>query len=432
MTVKAVRGALLYFTGDPFVEPEDQCMVHESDGGLLIENGLIVQVGPWDSLSDHMAADIQVERYESSLILPGFVDAHTHYVQMDMIASYGAQLMDWLRDHTFVVEQEFQHKAHADQVADAFCTELLRNGTTTASVFCATYPVSVQALFEQARLRNMRLLAGKVMMDRNAPQALLDTAQSSYDQSKALIEKWHGVGRLGYSITPRFAPTSSPEQLELAGSLRAEFSDIHLQSHISENRDEIDWVKKLFPDCADYLEVYERYNLLGERSILAHGIHLDKSALLRLSQSGTALAHCPTSNLFLGSGLFDLSRVKNVPLALGSDVGGGTSFSMLRTMAEAYKVSQLSGNSLTAPQAFYLATLGGARALGLADKIGSFAPGMEADFTVVSLDSSELMKRRMDRAEDIRDILFALMMLGDDRNVCATYVMGNKLYSASQ
>jgi len=429
---KAIRGELLYFTGDPFVMPLERAMVYEADGGLLIEDGLIKSAGPWASLKNSLTEDICVTHYKNNLIMPGFVDSHTHYVQTEMIASFGAQLIDWLNDYTFVSEQDFQNKAHADRVADLFCDILLNNGTTTASVFCATYPASVEALFEQAEKRNMRLLAGKVMMDRNAPKALLDTARSGYDQSRSLIEKWQGKGRLGYSITPRFAPTSSPEQLEMAGSLKAEFPDVHLQSHISENKEEIDWVKALFPECKDYLDVYDRFGLLGERTILAHGIHLEERALRRLSESGTALCHCPTSNLFLGSGLFDLSMSRHkdhaIALALGSDVGGGTSFSMLKTMAEAYKVSQLCGNILTGPQAFYLATLGGARALGLDDKIGSFEVGREADFIVLSLDNSPLMTQRMKRAEDISDKLFALMILGDDRNIRATYVMGEKVY----
>lgn len=430
--MKAVRGNLLYFIGDPFYQDVDKCMVYEPDGILVLKDGLIHDVGPARKILPSLDPSIKVTLYPDRLIMPGFIDTHTHYVQMEIMASFGNQLIDWLEEYTFVAEQKFHDKAYADKIADKFCDQLLRNGTTTAAVFCATYPQSVDALFEQAESRNMRMIAGKVMMDQNAPQALLDTAETSYEQSRALIEKWHGVGRASYCITPRFAPTSSAAQLQAAGTLKKEFPTVHVQSHISENKAEIDWVRKLFPHCTDYLDVYDRFGLLGDRTILAHGIHLTQSERQRLSETGTALSHCPTSNLFLGSGLLDIGQILevNMPvkLGIGTDVGAGTSFSLLQTLGEAYKVSQLSGQPMSAPQAFYLATLGGARALNIADHVGSFKKGHEADFVVLNINATDLMALRASHADSIEDLLFILMIMGDDRAVEATYIAGQCLY----
>ncbi|PCI48436.1 MAG: guanine deaminase [Alphaproteobacteria bacterium] len=432
--MKAVRGSLLYFTGDPFHQDTGECMVHETDGILVIKNGLIHDVGPAVRILPTLDPAVEITSYPDCLIMPGFIDTHTHYVQMEIIASFGHQLIDWLEEYTFVAEQKFHDKAYADRVADKFCDQLLRNGTTTAAVFCTTYPGSVDALFEQAEKRNMRMIAGKVMMDRNAPAALLDTAETSYEQSRALIEKWHDRGRASYAITPRFAPTSSAAQLEAAGTLKKEYPTVHIQSHISENRAEIDWVKKLFPHCTDYLDVYDRFGLLGDRTVLAHGIHLTASERKRLSESGAALSHCPTSNLFLGSGLFDINRLlqNNAPvkLGIGTDIGAGTSFSLLQTMGEAYKISHLSGQAMTAPQAFYLATLGGAHALNMADHVGSFKKGHEADFVVLDINATDLMAHRATHADSIEEVLFILMIMGDDRAVRATYIAGQPLWSA--
>lgn len=433
--LKAIRGPLLYFTGNPFYQDTAACMVYETDGILLIQNGLIHQVGRATEILPSLDPTVDITRYADGLIMPGFIDTHTHYVQMEIMASFGNKLIDWLEDYTFVAEQKFQDKAYADKIADKFCDQLVQNGTTTAAVFCATYPQSVDALFEQAAKRNMRMIAGKVMMDQNAPKPLLDTVETSYHQSRDLIEKWHGNGRASYCITPRFAPTSSEGQLQAASVLKSEYPTVHLQSHISENKDEIDWVKKLFPKCRDYLDVYDSFGLLGDRTILAHGIHLTKNEQKRLAETGTALSHCPTSNLFLGSGLLDISKiVKNSPaikIGMGTDIGAGTSFSMLQTLGEAYKVSHLTGQAMTAPQAFYLATLGGARALNIADQVGTFKQGHEADFVVLDINATEVMSQRAAHATSIEDVLFILMMMGDDRAIAATYCAGNCLYQAS-
>jgi guanine deaminase len=350
-----------------------------------------------------------------------------------MVASYGEQLLDWLDRYAFPAEMAFRDPAHAAAMAKTFCDELLRNGTTTALVFCAVYPQSVDALFAEAATRGMRIVAGKVLMDRNAPEALRDTAQQGYDESKALIGKWHGNGRALYAITPRFAGTSTPQQLEAAGALWREHPDVLMQTHISENRREIEWTAELFPERKNYFDIYDHYGLAGRRAVYAHGVHLSEMELCRCHESGTALSHCPTSNLFLGSGLFRIGDVKNprrpVQVGLGTDIGGGTSFSLLATMGAAYEVAQLNGRSLGAVEAFYLATLGGARALGLDHHIGSLAPGREADLVVLDPQATPLLKLRNARAGSLQDVLFALMTLGDDRAVRATYVAGRTAYA---
>ena len=311
-------------------------------------------------------------------------------------------------------------------MAAFFCEELLRNGTTTAMVFATVHPVSVDKLFDAAQQRRMRLIAGKVLMDRNCPATLRDDAELAHQDTLALIERWHGRDRLGYAITPRFAPTSTPRQMQLAGELFRSFPGLHLQSHVAENRDEVDWVAALYPQARSYLDVYERYGQLGPRAVFAHCIWLDETDRRRMAETGAAMSFCPTSNLFLGSGLFDyaLAREAGARVGIGTDVGGGTSFSMLRTLAEAYKVLRLKGQDLGSLQAFYLATLGGARSLYLDDRIGNFAPGKEADFVVLDPSATPLIARRLATAEALSERLFALMMLGDDRCIAATHVLG--------
>jgi guanine deaminase len=363
------------------------------------------------------------------LILPGFVDTHVHYVQTDVIAAYASQLLDWLEDHTFPAERRFEDPAHAGEVARFFLDELMRNGTTTALVFGSVHAASVDAFFEEAARRNLRMVAGKSLMDRNCPDFLRDTADSGYRDSSALIEKWDGSGRLHYAITPRFAATSTPEQLAAAGRLAREHPDTFIQSHVAENVKEVEWVRSLFPEARSYLDVYDSFGLLRDRAVYAHCIHLDETDRRRMAQTGAIAAACPTSNLFLGSGLFDFAEAlaTGMRVALATDVGGGTSFSMLRTMAEAYKVAQMRGYRMTPWRAFYLATLAGAEALKLDDRIGSFVPGREADFVVLRMDATPLMERRMKAAKTPADRLFALMTLGDDRCVGATYILGERV-----
>ena len=351
-------------------------------------------------------------------------------MQTDVIGSYGRRLLDWLEEYTFPAERAFADEAHARSVAAFFIEELLRNGTTTALVVGSVHPASVDAVFEAALARDMRLIAGKALMDRNCPEYLRDTAASGYADSAALIARWHGRGRMQYAITPRFAPSSTPEQLAAAGRLAREHPDVYVHTHVAENEEEVAWARRLFPERRSYLDIYDHYGLLRRRTALAHGIWLDDADLARLAGTGAALVHCPACNLFLGSGLFDLRRATaaGVPVALGTDVGGGTTFCMLGVLHDAYKVAQLRGQSLSALDAFYLATLGAARALDLDGRIGSFATGREADFIVLDPAATPLLARRTAAARDIAEKLFLLMTLGDDRAVARTYLMGRLRY----
>jgi guanine deaminase len=421
---KAIRASFLHFIDDP--DQASDGWEYIEDGLLILKLGQITALGKTDDWFNLLPDGVELHDFTGQLIMPGFIDTHTHYPQTDIIASHGTQLLEWLEKYTFPTEAKFSDINVANSTAEFFCDELLRNGTTTSAVFATIHPESVDAIFRAAQKRDMRLISGKVMMDRNAPDFLCDTAQSSYDDSAKLIEKWHRNGRALYAVTPRFAPTSSDAQLRVAGRLLQEYDGLYLQSHVAENADEVAWVAELFPERRSYLDVYDYYGLVGERSIYAHCIHLDQTDRERMAGSGAAMAFCPTSNLFLGSGLFDLDSAQqnNIRVGVATDVGGGTSFSILQTLNEAYKVSQMSGQTLTSMKAFYLATLGGAKALHLEHKLGNFAVGKEADFVVLDLHSTPLMKRRMAVSDSIQDTLFALMMLGDDRAVQATFVMG--------
>src|SRR3954469_9520166 len=402
----ARRGTIVTCRNDPFLTDPAKAFSTESDGIVLCRGGLIEAIGPAGEMMCSLPAGTPVAHYKDCLIAPGFVDTHVHYVQTGIVASYGTQLLDWLDRYAFPAEMPFEDPAHAAAMARIFCDEPLRNGTTTALVFCAVYPQSVDALFAEAERRGMRIAAGKVLMDRNAPEKLRDTAQQGYDDSKALIARWHGRGRCIYAITPRFAGTSTPEQLEAAGALWREHPDVMVQTHIAENRREIEWTAELFPERKNYLDIYDHHGLIGRRAVLAHGVHLSEAEVCRCHESGAAIAHCPTSNLFLGSGLFKIGRFKDpkrpVEVGLGTDVGGGTSFSILATMGAAYEIAQLNGRSLTAVEAFYLATLGGARTLSLEDKVGSVAPGHEADLIVLDPQATPLLALRTERAGSIQ------------------------------
>ena len=426
--VTAVRGRLLHLRDDPFAVGDARALVHEADGLLLCRDGLIEAAGAWTDLRGRIPDGVDVRHYPDALIVPGFIDCHVHYVQTGIVGAYGEQLLQWLERYVFSAEQRFADKAHADAVARVFCDELLRNGTTSALVFAAVYPQSVDALFEEARRRGMRLAAGKVLMDRHAPPALLDTAQRGYDESEALLRRWHGVDRLLYAITPRFAATSTPAQLEAAGALWKAYPDTFVHTHLAENRGEMDWIAQLYPERDSYLDVYDHYGLVGRRAMFAHGVHLGEAELCRCHEAGAAVAHCPTSNLFLGSGLFPLHAAKDarrpVHVGLGTDIGAGTRFSLLATAGEAYKVAQLRGHALSGLQALYLATLGAARALALEDRVGRLAPGQEADFVVLDPAATPLLAFRNARVQSLEELLFVLMTLGDDRAVRATYVGG--------
>ena len=380
-----------------------------------------------------MPPGFAVTEYRDKPIVPGFIDTHIHYPQTEMIGAYGDQLLDWLNNYTFPTESRYGCERHADAMSAFFLRELLSNGTTTALVFGSVHPQSVDALFSQAQTLNMRLIAGKVMMDRHAPQALLETPEQSYRDTRELIERWHGKGRLGYAITPRFAPTSTPALLAQVQRLREEFPDVWLQTHLSENPQEVAWVKSLFPQSQSYLDVYHRYGMTGGKSVFAHCLHLEEQEWDCLCETRSAIAFCPTSNLFLGSGLFDLQQAwrKRVKLGIGTDVGAGTSFNMLRTLGEAYKVGQLQHYRLSAVEAFYHATLGGARALSLDDKIGNFDVGKEADFVVLDPAVTPLQQLRYANSATPAEQGFVLMTLGDDRNIYRTYVDGKVVYQAA-
>ena len=430
----ALRGPALTFSGDPFRDGLDRTMVHEPDAIVAMQDGHITHFGPASRIAPLLPPGTEIRDFgKDALISAGFVDAHVHFPQMPMIASHGSQLLDWLERYTFPTELKFADRAYTRRVARAFLQENLRNGITTSCVYCTVHAHSADILFEEAEALGLRLAAGKVLMDRNAPEALRDTVQSAYDESQALIRKWHGRGRLLYAITPRFAGTSSREQLAAAGALWRDHPDCLMQTHIAETEAEVAWIKALFPERASYLDVYDHHGLCGKRAVFGHGIWLDDEELQRLHEADAAIAHCPTSNFFLGSGMFDITRAiradRPVRVGLGTDLGAGTSFSVLQTLNEAYKAAQLNRHPLSAAHAYYLATRGSAAAMHLEDKIGSIAPGMEADLVVLDMRSTPLIAFRMDEARDFAEQLFVQMILGDDRAVQATYVAGRPAYA---
>lgn len=430
-SIKAVRGSFLDITRT--VQHPEEVEGHLrfiKDGLLIIRDGRVEWFGNWEEGHHQIPDSIRVRDYSGKMIVPGFVDTHIHYPQCEMVGAYGEQLLDWLNKHTFPAEKRYNDLEYAREMSAFFIKQLLRNGTTTALVFGTVHPESVEALFESARHINMRMIAGKVMMDRNAPDYLLDTAESSYSQTKALIERWHNNGRLLYAITPRFAPTSSPEQLEMVQRLRQEYPDVYLHTHLSENKDEVAWVKALYPEHKNYLDVYHHYGMTGRKSVFAHCVHLEDAEWDCLHQTQSSIAFCPTSNLYLGSGLFNLPNAwrKKVRVGMGTDIGAGTTFNMLQTLNEAYKIMQLQGYRLSAYEAFYLATLGGADALGLADTIGNFNLGKEADFVVLEPTATPLQQLRYDNSKTLMDKLFVMMTLGDDRSFYRTYVDGRLVY----
>ena len=427
---RLVRGQLLHFLADPGMGDDPAAWQFFDDGGLWMRDGRIQAAGPWAALTAALPPGVgeaaTFHDYRGHLVLPGFVDCHLHYPQAGVIASYGRQLLDWLNDYVFPAEARFADASEAERSAAFVVDRLLAHGTTTASVFATVHPHSVDAFFAAAEARGLRMLCGKVLMDRNCPPDLRDTAAGGMADSLRLIERWHGRGRLRYSLTPRFAPTSSPEQLRLCGELLASQPGLHLQTHLAENPCELDWVKQLFPTRGSYLDVYQHYGLAGPRSLHAHCIHLDAAERRSLAAGGAAAAFCPGSNLFLGSGFFNLdaSREAGLRVGLATDIGAGTGFSLLRSLAQAYEVGQALGAPLPALRGFYLATLGGARALYLDDCIGSFQPGREADFIALDWAATPELAWRMERCQTLAERLFALMMLGDERCVVATHVMG--------
>ncbi|WP_395611735.1 guanine deaminase [Allosphingosinicella sp.] len=421
--MKAFRGEILSVPDDP-ATAGPEAIRHYEDGLLVVEDGVVIACGPYADLHETYA-EAETEQL-TGLIVPGFVDAHVHYPQIERIASHGEQLMQWLERHIFPAEKAFADRAHADDVVGFFLDELLRHGTTSALVFATVHPGSVDALFEAALQRDMRIISGKVLMDLG-PEGLRDDVASGRADTEALIARWRGRGRLGYAVTPRFVPTSSSEQLADAGALVAAHPNLLMHTHLSENPGEIAFVAERYPDAADYLDVYDRFGLVGPRSVFAHCVHMSDRALGRMAEAGAGIAFCPTSNLFLGSGLFDLAEAgrHRVNIGIGTDIGAGTSLSILQTLGEAYKVCQLRGATLDPFRALHLATVGGARVMGISDKVGGLLPGQEADFVLLNERATPLLARRCAGAS-LHDRLFALQILGDDRAIAGTWLRGRR------
>ncbi len=428
---RLILGQTLAFTADPFAGNPTGAARHEARGAVLVEGGAIRAVGP---AADLRAAhpDAEVEDMGAALISPGFIDAHAHYPQTGIIASWGRRLIDWLNDYTFPEEMRFGDPDHAAAVAHRYLDLTLAHGTTSVVSYATVHPGSVDAFFAEAGRRGLRAWAGKTCMDRNAPDGLRDTAERAYDESRALIGRWHGRGRLSYVVTPRFAPTSTPAQLAALGTLWAEHPDCLMQTHLAEQTDEVAWVHALFPTARDYLDTYEAAGLLGPGALFGHAIHLTPRERARIREVGAGLVHCPTSNTFIGSGLFDLAGLaaEGQRIGLATDTGGGSSFSMLRTMAAAYEIAQLRGVALHPAQLWWLATAGNARLLGAGQRIGTLAPGMEADLIAVDLASTPAIAQRADRARDIWEMVFPTIMMGDDRAIAAVWIAGARRSSA--
>lgn len=426
-TTHLILGQTLSFVADPFLVPVEDAARIDSAGGVLIENGRIAAIGGGATLrAAHPAA--KITDYGNKVIMAGFVDAHVHYPQTAMIASWGKRLIDWLNSYTFPEEMKFSDPAYAAEIAARYLDLTASYGTTTMCSFGTIHPASVSAFFSEAQTRGQRVVIGKTCMDRNAPEGLRDTPQSAYDDSKALLEKWHGVDRLSYAITPRFSPTSTPEQLAAMGALWGEYPDCLMQTHLSEQLDEIAWVKDIFPEARDYLDTYEAHGLLGENGLYGHAIHLEPREKDRLRDVGAALIHCPTSNTFIGSGLFDMAGLKAAGhrIGLATDTGGGSSFSMLRTMAAAYEIGQLRGTPLHAAHLLWLATAGSAKTLHMEHLIGNLAVGHEADIVVLDLHATAAIAQRADQANDLWEALFTTIMMGDDRSVSDVWIDGKQ------
>lgn len=425
--MQVFRGRVFTPIGDPFGAADPSVAYRTWEDGFVAvdDGGRIAAIGDWKD-APTPAAVVDIGR--SGLITPGFIDTHLHAPQLEMIGSYGGHLLEWLNRYTFPTEARFADPRHAANVARVFFDQLLRNGTLTALIFSTIHAEATDIFFAEAERRGFRGIIGKTMMDRNAPEFLLESPADSYEQSRALLTKWHNRGLLRYAIAPRFAPTSTPELLEMAGSLKREFPDAYVHTHISENRSEVEWVHELFPE-AEYADVYDHYGLLDHRTVLAHGVYLTDEELDLLHQRSARIAHCPNSNLFLGSGLFKLHHVRaaGVVVGLGSDIGAGTTPSMFTSMADAYRVQQVQNVSLTPVQLWYLATLGGARALSMEGETGSLEVGKSADFLVLDLEATPLLALRMSRVGSVEELLAGLIFVGDDRTIERAFIAGREV-----
>ena len=434
MTVKLLRGRLLSFKRAPQSLTDTESYLYETDGALLLDGGKIAASGSYADVKANAPQGTEEIDHRPHLIMAGFIDTHLHFPQMQVIASYAANLLEWLNTYTFPEECRFVETAHAKKIATHFYDELIRHGTTTAVAYCSVHKTSADAYFAEAMKRGMCMIGGKVMMDRNAPQGLLDTPEMGYDETRAVIAEWHGKGRNHVAITPRFAITSTPAQMEAAATLAREFPDLHIQTHLSENHDEIRYTCELYPEAVDYTDIYARYGLLGKKTLFGHCIHLSDREADAMSEAGSVAVHCPTSNLFLGSGLFPLKalsrREKPVRIGVATDIGGGSSYSMLRTMDEAYKIQQLLGERLNPLDSYYHMTLGNAEALSLADSIGTLETGTDADIVVLNAAATPAMALKMDVVKTLAEELFLLQTMGDDRSIVETYVAGNAMKAA--
>ena len=426
MSQKLLRGRILTFHAEPQTPQDDSAHRYIEDGALLIENGVIAACGDYADVRKAAAEDVELIDHRPHLLMPGFIDTHLHFPQVQVIASWGAQLLDWLENYTFPAEARYADPDHAARMSGHFFDELIANGTTTTVAYCSSHKSSADAYFTEAARRNMRVIGGKVMMDRNAPDAVCDTAQSGYDDTKALIAEWDKKGRAHYAISPRFAITSTPDQMEVCTALVKEHPNCYIQTHLDENRAEIELTEQLYPDAPDYLGVYEHYGLLSENMLLGHSIHLKPREIDVMVETGSRPVFCPTSNLFLGSGLFDYEglRTRGITCAVATDIGGGTSYSMLQTMNEGYKVLALNGQKLHPYRAFYWITLGNAKALQSEDKIGTLDVGSEADIVVLDASATPAMALRMETCETLAEELFILQIMADDRSIAETYVAG--------
>ena len=425
---RLLRGRLLSFKRQPEHIEDHGSYVHHEDGGLLIENGKIAAIGDYADIRRQAPDDVETTDHRPHLIMPGFIDPHIHFPQMQVVGSYAGNLLEWLNTYTFVEEQRFADAAHSTRIAGKFFDELVRYGTTSAVAYCSVHKASADAFFAESLRRNMRMVAGKVMMDRNAPPGLRDTPQTGYDDTKQVIADWHGKGRNHVAITPRFAITSTAEQMEMSQALAREYPDLHIQTHLSENLEECRFAGELYPDARDYTDIYARYGLLGRKSLFGHCIHLSDREADAMSESGSVAVFCPTSNLFLGSGLFGLKRLERrarpVRAAVATDIGGGTSYSMLRTLDEGYKVLQLQGDRMTPLESFYRMTRGNAEALSLEDRIGTLDVGSDADLVVLNASAVPAMALKMEVVSTLAEELFLMQTMGDDRTIAETYVAG--------
>lgn len=431
--MKTIFAHIITFIGDPQILG-DKAVQEFARGAIVLQNSKIIWVGERADLPSEYA-HAKTTDYGKKYLMAGFIDPHLHFPQYRMLAAPGKNLMDWLTRFTFKEEARYADEAHAQNAADKFLNFLLSNGTTSVMAFSSVHKVAANALFEAAEKRNMALYTGKTMMDRNAPESVLDEAEIGGIESEELLQKWHGKGRLRYAITPRFALTSTAAQLQVSSELYAKYPDCYMQTHLSESLEEIEIVKNLFPKAKDYTDVYDQFDLLGKNSFFGHSIYLNERECIRLSETGSTTVHCPTSNTFLGSGLMNIAKMRltsrPVNVALATDIGGGTSYSMLHTIGEAFKVASLNNESFGAFEGFYMASLGNAKHLGMDGEMGSIKVGNWADFIIIDPEATPLLEARQEISESTEDALFALAILGDDRAIKATYVAGECLHQCA-